>query len=210
MARGDGDNRRPHPSPTTCHQTPPADVELVRTFADARSRYRGRVSLVPTMGYFHEGHLALMRSARSGADTVVVSIFVNPLQFNDPSDLDRYPRDLERDLEMAEAAEVDLVFAPDLHGDVREPTHHQSGRRAGGRSDGGPAPPGSFRRGRNGGGKAPGGSAAERRLFRPQGRPATRRGEQPRRRPLISGAPSSPIPPFGSPTGSPSPAGTSF
>ena len=89
-------------------------MELVRTFSEARARYRGRVALVPTMGYFHEGHLALMKSARSTADTVVVSIFVNPLQFNDPADLDRYPRDLERDLEMAEAANVDIVFAPPL------------------------------------------------------------------------------------------------
>jgi pantoate--beta-alanine ligase len=66
------------------------------------------------MGFFHEGHLALMRSARATADTVVVSIFVNPLQFNDPADLDRYPRDLERDLEMARTANVDVVFAPPL------------------------------------------------------------------------------------------------
>ena len=56
-----------------------------------------------------------MKSSRGTADTVVVSVFVNPLQFNDPGDLDRYPRDLERDLEMAQAANVDLVFAPPLH-----------------------------------------------------------------------------------------------
>jgi pantoate--beta-alanine ligase len=90
-------------------------MELVRTFAEARARYRGRVALVPTMGYFHEGHLALMKSARLAADTVVVSIFVNPLQFSDPGDLDRYPRDLERDLGMAEASNIDVVFAPPLH-----------------------------------------------------------------------------------------------
>jgi pantoate--beta-alanine ligase len=90
-------------------------MELVRSFAEARGRYLGRVALVPTMGFFHEGHLALMKSARATADTVVVSVFVNPLQFNDPADLDRYPRDLERDLEMAQAANVDLVFAPPLH-----------------------------------------------------------------------------------------------
>jgi pantoate--beta-alanine ligase len=64
------------------------------------------------MGYFHEGHLELMKSARQSADTVVVSLFVNPLQFNDPSDLERYPRDLERDLSLAAGAGVDLVFAP--------------------------------------------------------------------------------------------------
>lgn len=90
-------------------------MELVRSFAEARGRFLGRVALVPTMGFFHEGHLALMKSARATADTLVVSVFVNPLQFNDPADLDRYPRDLERDLEMAQAAKVDLVFAPPLH-----------------------------------------------------------------------------------------------
>ena len=90
-------------------------MELVRSFAEARGRYLGRVALVPTMGFFHEGHLALMKSARASADTLAVSVFVNPLQFNDPADLDRYPHDLERDLEMAEAANVDLVFAPPLH-----------------------------------------------------------------------------------------------
>lgn len=66
------------------------------------------------MGFFHEGHLELMKAARKASDTVVVSHFVNPLQFNDPTDLDRYPRDLERDREMADAAAVDLLFAPPL------------------------------------------------------------------------------------------------
>ncbi|MEX0698556.1 MAG: pantoate--beta-alanine ligase, partial [Acidimicrobiia bacterium] len=76
-------------------------MNLVRTFADARARYQGTVALVPTMGFFHEGHLALMAAARQAADTVVVSHFVNPLQFNNPADLDRYPRDLERDISIA-------------------------------------------------------------------------------------------------------------
>lgn len=87
-------------------------MELVRTFADARSFYRGLVALVPTMGFFHEGHISLMRSARLAADTVVVSHFINPLQFNDPSDLERYPHDLERDMGMAEEAGADVLFAP--------------------------------------------------------------------------------------------------
>jgi pantoate--beta-alanine ligase len=89
-------------------------VELVRTFADTRSRYRGKVALVPTMGYFHEGHLALMKAARGAAETVVVSLFVNPLQFNDPADLANYPSDLERDLDLAAGVGVDLLFAPTL------------------------------------------------------------------------------------------------
>jgi pantoate--beta-alanine ligase len=89
-------------------------TELTRTFADTRARYRGKVALVPTMGYFHEGHLALMKAARSAAQTVVVSHFVNPLQFNDPSDLANYPRDLDRDLELAAKEKVDLLFSPNL------------------------------------------------------------------------------------------------
>ena len=87
-------------------------LELTRTFGETRSRYRGVVGLVPTMGFFHEGHLDLMTAARSASDTVVVSHFVNPLQFNDQKDLDRYPRDLERDRELAESVGVDLLFAP--------------------------------------------------------------------------------------------------
>jgi pantoate--beta-alanine ligase len=67
---------------------------------------------VPTMGYLHEGHMSLVDRAREAADWVAMSIFVNPLQFGPGEDLARYPRDLERDLEMARARGVDLVFAP--------------------------------------------------------------------------------------------------
>ncbi len=87
---------------------------VTATFAATRALYQGTVSLVPTMGFFHEGHLALMRSARSRGDTVVVSLFVNPLQFNDPADLKAYPSDLDRDVSLAAQAGVDVVFAPDL------------------------------------------------------------------------------------------------
>jgi pantoate--beta-alanine ligase len=72
-----------------------------------------RVALVPTMGYLHEGHLTLVDRARELADLVVLSIFVNPLQFGPGEDLDRYPRDLDRDVALAAARGVDLVFAPD-------------------------------------------------------------------------------------------------
>ena len=64
------------------------------------------------MGALHEGHLALIRQARTECGTVVVSVFVNPTQFNDPKDLAAYPRDLDRDAQMAEAAGADLLFAP--------------------------------------------------------------------------------------------------
>ncbi len=71
-----------------------------------------RIALVPTMGSFHEGHLSLMAYARKVSDFVVVSIFVNPLQFGPAEDLGRYPRDLKRDRAMAREAEVDVLFCP--------------------------------------------------------------------------------------------------
>lgn len=71
-----------------------------------------QVAFVPTMGYLHEGHLSLIDRARELSDFVVLSIFVNPLQFGPSEDLDRYPRDLERDVALAEGRGVDLVFAP--------------------------------------------------------------------------------------------------
>lgn len=70
------------------------------------------IALVPTMGYFHEGHLNLMRLASQLADKVVVSLFVNPIQFGPSEDLSRYPRDLERDSELATAENVDALFVP--------------------------------------------------------------------------------------------------
>ncbi len=80
----------------------------------AEQRAAGRrLGLVPTMGYFHAGHLALMRHAASVADRVVVSLFVNPIQFGPGEDLARYPRDLARDRELAEQAGVDILFVPD-------------------------------------------------------------------------------------------------
>ncbi|HEY0019756.1 MAG TPA: pantoate--beta-alanine ligase [Longimicrobium sp.] len=95
-----------------------AEMRLVHTRDEVRRavrgvRARGRtVALVPTMGYLHEGHLSLVDRARETADFVAMSIFVNPLQFGPTEDLARYPRDLERDLEMARGRGVDLVFAP--------------------------------------------------------------------------------------------------
>jgi len=93
-------------------------MKILRTVSTLReavavARARGdRVGLVPTMGAFHEGHLSLMRRARERCGLVVVSLFVNPTQFNERSDLDRYPRDEARDAAMAESAGVDVLFAP--------------------------------------------------------------------------------------------------
>jgi pantoate--beta-alanine ligase len=79
--------------------------------AEARAAGR-RVGLVPTMGYLHEGHLSLVREARRHADTVVMSVFVNPLQFAPTEDLATYPRDLPRDRALAAGAGVDLLWVP--------------------------------------------------------------------------------------------------
>lgn len=87
-------------------------MRTVATFAAARELARGRVGLVPTMGFFHEGHLSLMDEARRRCDTVLVSLFVNRLQFNDAADYDRYPRRVERDADLAAAAGVDVLFVP--------------------------------------------------------------------------------------------------
>jgi pantoate--beta-alanine ligase len=79
------------------------------------ARERGRtVGFVPTMGYFHEGHLSLMRRARADRDLVAVSIFVNPLQFGPQEDYASYPRDTDADLARADAEGVDVVFLPEV------------------------------------------------------------------------------------------------
>jgi pantoate--beta-alanine ligase len=93
-------------------------MKVVRTVQEIRDalaepRKRGRsIGLVPTMGWFHDGHLSLMRRARDDSDVTVVSLFVNPTQFNDPRDLSAYPRDEKRDAGMAKAEGVDFLFAP--------------------------------------------------------------------------------------------------
>ncbi len=88
-------------------------LEIVSTFAETRTLASGEVGLVPTMGYLHEGHLSLAAAARV-CDTVVMSLFVNPLQFGEGEDLDTYPRDLSRDAALAADAGVDVLFAPPL------------------------------------------------------------------------------------------------
>lgn len=86
---------------------------IVDTFEEVRRRIgTAPAALVPTMGYLHEGHVSLVHLATELSQSVVMSVFVNPLQFDQAADLDRYPRDLERDAALADAAGVDVLFAP--------------------------------------------------------------------------------------------------
>jgi pantoate--beta-alanine ligase len=91
-------------------------VKTLRTIAELEAALEPvrstRIGLVPTMGAFHEGHLALLRAAREECDTVVVSVFVNPAQFTAGEDFERYPRNEDRDTRLAEEAGADIVFAP--------------------------------------------------------------------------------------------------
>jgi pantoate--beta-alanine ligase len=108
-----------NPSPSTSTQShAPAGARLVRAKDELRSslappRNEGSsIGLVPTMGFLHEGHLSLLRAAREECDVVVMSLFVNPAQFGPDEDLERYPRDEERDARLAAGAGVDIVYAP--------------------------------------------------------------------------------------------------
>jgi pantoate--beta-alanine ligase len=87
-------------------------VPDIRGWVRARRREGRRIGLVPTMGYLHEGHLRLVDEARRRADVVIMTVFVNPLQFGPSEDLARYPRDLPRDRRLAEERGVDALFVP--------------------------------------------------------------------------------------------------
>lgn len=94
------------------------DMKIIRTVSEMQRtadelRKDRTIGFVPTMGYLHEGHLALVKAARELADVVVVSIFVNPIQFGPSEDLARYPRDFERDSMLLEQEKTDIIFYPD-------------------------------------------------------------------------------------------------
>jgi pantoate--beta-alanine ligase len=99
-------------------------VKKMQSYSDNIRKRGGKIGFVPTMGFFHEGHLSLMKEARKVADTVVVSIYVNPTQFGPKEDLSKYPRDFDRDLKMAGNVNVDCIFYPS----DREmyPAHYQT------------------------------------------------------------------------------------
>ncbi len=87
-------------------------IKEIQRIADGAREKEEIIGLVPTMGYFHEGHLSLMRKARRENDLLVVSIFVNPTQFGPGEDFRSYPRDLKRDLRLAREIGVDVIFSP--------------------------------------------------------------------------------------------------
>ncbi|HHV98540.1 MAG TPA: pantoate--beta-alanine ligase [Clostridiaceae bacterium] len=95
-------------------------MKIVKTIKEIREivlqqQKKGRtIGLVPTMGYLHKGHLSLVEAARRNNDFIVMSIFVNPTQFGQNEDYDKYPRDLERDARLAEDAGVDVIFSPEV------------------------------------------------------------------------------------------------
>jgi len=105
-------------------------MEVIKTIKEmnefsSQARGAGRtIAFVPTMGFFHEGHLSLMREGRKKADLLIVSLFVNPTQFAPHEDLKNYPRNFERDRQMAEEVGTDILFAPEA--DEMYPPDHQT------------------------------------------------------------------------------------
>jgi pantoate--beta-alanine ligase len=99
-------------------------VEDMQNKANLLRQQGQKIAFVPTMGYFHEGHLDLMREGRKRADYLVVSIYVNPTQFAPTEDLEKYPRNFERDHAMADQVGVDAIFFPDNAG--MYPPHYQT------------------------------------------------------------------------------------
>lgn len=94
----------------------------LQTYLQAMRREDKKIALVPTMGALHEGHLSLIKEAQKAADLVVCSIFVNPTQFNDPKDLEKYPRPIENDIALLKAQHCDILFLPSVAEMYPDPT----------------------------------------------------------------------------------------
>ena len=90
------------------------NISRMSTFVKMMKKEGKSIGLVPTMGYLHEGHLSLVRAAKKHTDVVVMSIFINPIQFGPNEDFEKYPRDLKHDEELAREAGVDVIFYPSL------------------------------------------------------------------------------------------------
>lgn len=120
-------------------------IDTLESLRQTRAELRGRVGLVPTMGALHEGHLSLVREARAENDHVLVTIFVNPMQFAPTEDLSSYPRDLEGDTRMLQSVGADFVFTPTP--DLMYPSGYQTYIENGAIADGleGGRRPGHFR-----------------------------------------------------------------
>lgn len=93
-----------------------SDIQQMQSLTCSLKREGKRIVFVPTMGFLHQGHASLLREGRTRGDVLVLSIFVNPIQFGRNEDLDRYPRDMERDCKVAAECGVDIVFTPDTAG----------------------------------------------------------------------------------------------
>lgn len=111
--RHDGGTRPGADRPLLAHTVAELRTLSTRFLAAGAAGQARRLALVPTMGALHEGHRHLIRAARAENDVVVVSVFVNPLQFDDPADYERYPRTLDADLDLLAGAGADIVFAPE-------------------------------------------------------------------------------------------------
>ena len=92
------------------------NIQQMQVLTSSFKREGKRIAFVPTMGFLHEGHASLLRKGRKNGDILVLSIFVNPIQFGVNEDLDRYPRDMDRDCRIAAECGVDIVFTPDAAG----------------------------------------------------------------------------------------------
>jgi pantoate--beta-alanine ligase len=89
-------------------------IEVIRAYLSEQRNQQKKIGLIPTMGALHDGHLALVEKAKESCDLVLISIFVNPAQFNNSEDLEKYPRNIELDLKLLQHAECDIVFTPSV------------------------------------------------------------------------------------------------